>query len=337
MQYELRPFLDPSAKARGEEWLFFAPHVNSRMKGLSTVPVVCLLSVVLGAAVATSGWRTASIMALLFAASLVALPLIRHRMAWASGLVILSLYPAAWYVPHTPWKAAAASTSLYSALRAYDLASNEATLAGHVHYTAMMVLADVPRATPVPLSSVVPRQAGRQLLIGLVAGVPALAAFMSTTHFFVRAVAGGVMLMAFLMALMFGYRIIFGIDSHQLPDIMHAPWAATTVRDFWGRRWNTTMHLLLFRAAFRPLQRRGCPVAGSLMAFLCSGLYHGLILIPLGCSQVQFCGVMGFFVAQWVLMVVERALSCRGYCWTWACVLIPAPLLVHPVLELMGG
>lgn len=50
-----------------------------------------------------------------------------------------------------------------------------------------------------------------------------------------------------------------GVDARPL---MHWPVAATSLADFWGRRWNTAFRDLTHRFLFRPLTRRLGPRAG---------------------------------------------------------------------------
>lgn len=111
------------------------------------------------------------------------------------------------------------------------------------------------------------------------------------------------------------------------------PLLATSLRDFWSRRWNrpfVEMNRVLFLA---PLQRMLGRRGGFLGAFLLSGVLHDFaISFPAG-------GGWGlpslYFLLHGLAMMLERRLgSARwpawfGRLWTWGWLLLPLPLLFH--------
>ncbi|PUZ75621.1 hypothetical protein GQ55_1G196700 [Panicum hallii var. hallii] len=60
------------------------------------------------------------------------------------------------------------------------------------------------------------------------------------------------------------------------PQVDH-PYLASSLRDFWGRRWNLMVPSILRPSVFRPVRARLGTVAGVLATFLVSGLMHELM------------------------------------------------------------
>lgn len=129
-----------------------------------------------------------------------------------------------------------------------------------------------------------------------------------------------------------------GINARPL---MNRPWAATSLADFWGSRWNTAFRDLTFRFVARPVGHTYGARAGLLAAFTVSGLVHEVgISLPAGAGW----GLPTlFFAIQAAGMSFERMPLARklgltdgwaGRVWTAGIVLLPAPVLFHlPFLE----
>jgi len=67
------------------------------------------------------------------------------------------------------------------------------------------------------------------------------------------------------------------------PPIMNHPWAATSLSDFWGRRWNRAFRDLAHRFLFRPLTRMLNPRFALLFGFVVSGVVHEIVItVPAG-------------------------------------------------------
>jgi len=62
------------------------------------------------------------------------------------------------------------------------------------------------------------------------------------------------------------------------PPIMRNPILATSLAEFWGKRWNTAFHELASRFTFRPLRRATNPAVATLLVFVLSGLIHDLVI-----------------------------------------------------------
>jgi len=60
--------------------------------------------------------------------------------------------------------------------------------------------------------------------------------------------------------------------------IMSAPLRATSLAEFWGKRWNLGFRQLSYELIFRPLHRALGVEAAGLLVFLASGLIHDLVI-----------------------------------------------------------
>jgi hypothetical protein len=125
-----------------------------------------------------------------------------------------------------------------------------------------------------------------------------------------------------------------GVDARPL---MNSPLRASSLGEFWGRRWNTAFRDLTHRFLFRPLMpwlgARGAIGAG----FLFSGVVHDLVIsVP---ARGGFGGPTLFFCIQAAGMLVERTAPAqrlglgrgrRGWLFAMAVLAIPVPALFHP-------
>mmetsp|Transcript_5876 Transcript_5876/g.14983 ORF Transcript_5876/g.14983 Transcript_5876/m.14983 type:complete len:499 (+) Transcript_5876:111-1607(+) len=94
------------------------------------------------------------------------------------------------------------------------------------------------------------------------------------------------------------------------PPVMKDPYHATSLTDFWGRRWDVVIQERLKRAIYNPLRRQWkapknlCVV----LVFCASGLLHVFILAAGGLVQndkASLVSCMAFFVLQAPLMSLE--------------------------------
>lgn len=66
-------------------------------------------------------------------------------------------------------------------------------------------------------------------------------------------------------------RALMGLELEPQFD---RPYLSSSLRDFWGRRWNLSVPALLRQCVFRPVRARLGAAAGVLAAFVVSGLMH---------------------------------------------------------------
>ncbi len=124
-----------------------------------------------------------------------------------------------------------------------------------------------------------------------------------------------------------------GIDARPL---MNHPTRATSVAEFWGRRWNTAFRDVTHQLLFRPLAASlGAPAAFTVV-FVFSGLVHDLIIsLPAGGG---YGGPTAYFCIQAAAVVIERSKlgralglgdGWRGWLFTALVLLLPIRLLFH--------
>ena len=131
--------------------------------------------------------------------------------------------------------------------------------------------------------------------------------------------------------------------------LMRNPMRATSLGEFWGRRWNTGFHELASRYTYTPLRRSLGVVGAMLTTFLVSGLIHDLVIsVPAGGGY----GLpTGYFVLQGLGVVGERSgvgrrlglgQGWRGWLFTvlvtagpafW---LFPPPFIHNIILPMLG-
>lgn len=118
--------------------------------------------------------------------------------------------------------------------------------------------------------------------------------------------------------------------------IMDAPLRATSLSEFWGRRWNLAFRDLAHAFVFRRLQKRIGIAGATLAVFLASGLVHDAVIsLPAG-------GGYGrptlYFLLQGAGVLLERGRcgallrqggSAAGWVWTAAVVVAPLGWLFH--------
>ncbi|MFO0881107.1 MAG: MBOAT family protein [Gemmataceae bacterium] len=141
-----------------------------------------------------------------------------------------------------------------------------------------------------------------------------------------------------------------GVEAKPL---MHWPLYATSLSDFWGRRWNTAFRDLTHRFLFRPLTPRLGARGAVFAGFVFSGIVHDLVISwPAGGG---YGGPTVFFLLQGVGILVERSRAggaiglgggWRGWLFTMAVLVVPLGLLFHrpfvlqvvvPFLQAMGA
>jgi len=152
---------------------------------------------------------------------------------------------------------------------------------------------------------------------------------------------GWVGMLGIILVLQFGtFQILSllwrstGVDAR---PIMQAPLSATSLSDFWGRRWNLGFRQLTHRLIFQPARSRSGVAAATLLSFFASGLIHELVIsLPArGGYGLPTC----YFVLQGLGVLFERSMpgkrlglssGIRGWLFAVFCAGAPAYLLFHP-------
>ncbi len=126
-----------------------------------------------------------------------------------------------------------------------------------------------------------------------------------------------------------------GVDAR---PIMQAPLSATSLSDFWGRRWNLGFRQLTHQLIFQPARIRSGLVSAILMSFLASGVIHDLVIsLP---ARGGYGLPTGYFVLQGLGVLAERGplgkrlglgSGIRGWLFVVICAGALAFLLFHPL------
>ena len=130
-----------------------------------------------------------------------------------------------------------------------------------------------------------------------------------------------------------GWRAI-GVNATPL---MNSPLLASSVSEFWSRRWNTAFRDLTHIFLFRPLGSKFGYSRALFAGFLISGMVHDLVIsLPAGGG---YGGPTLYFSIQGAAIFVERSTSgrsvnlgkgIRGRLFTMGSVLLPLYFLFHP-------
>jgi hypothetical protein len=116
--------------------------------------------------------------------------------------------------------------------------------------------------------------------------------------------AGAVGMAGLVISLHFGSFHLLALTwrrvGYDVRPIMNAPLCATSLLDFWSRRWNLAFRDMAHRLVLRPLLRRVGPGAAMAFVFLVSGVLHDLVIsiparagygLPTLYFLIQACGV----------------------------------------------
>jgi alginate O-acetyltransferase complex protein AlgI len=126
----------------------------------------------------------------------------------------------------------------------------------------------------------------------------------------------------------------FGVDCQRL---FRAPLKSTSLREFWGRRWNLAFSEMTAIAVYQPIVRVAGRRPALVASFLGSGLLHELaISVPV---RAGFGLPLAYFTLHGALMIFEARLAKAnrsidripwvGWAWTLAWLLVPLAILFH--------
>ncbi|CAM3673684.1 membrane bound O-acyl transferase family-domain-containing protein [Mucilaginibacter galii] len=137
-----------------------------------------------------------------------------------------------------------------------------------------------------------------------------------------------------LLGISAGTWRLAGVNTYVL---FRQPAKATSLAEFWGKRWNLAFSEMTSMAIFRPLKNKTGGTIALMLAFLFSGLLHELALsIPV--HSGYGLPTLYFFI-QGTAVLVEKALVLNKFTfvqhWFWArawvffWLILPMPLLFH--------
>ena len=125
-----------------------------------------------------------------------------------------------------------------------------------------------------------------------------------------------------------------GVNTYLL---FRQPAKATSLTEFWSKRWNIAFSEMTSVAIFRPLKNKIGPAAALMLAFMFSGLLHELALsvpvnagygLPMIYFVIQGCVVLfeKFLISRRIKLLQNRLVSAA---WLFFWLAVPMPLLFH--------
>jgi membrane bound O-acyltransferase family protein len=106
-----------------------------------------------------------------------------------------------------------------------------------------------------------------------------------------------------------------------------APLRATSLGEFWSRRWNIPFSEMTALVVYRPVSKAAGSPAGLFTAFLFSGLLHEVaISLPV---RAGFGAPLLYFALHGLLVGIERARGPLGRWGALVSLVVPLPLLFH--------
>ena len=131
--------------------------------------------------------------------------------------------------------------------------------------------------------------------------------------------------------------LVLGQDPAQWPPLFDAPWRATSLSDFWGRRWHQFFRHIFLTLGGHPLSfvlgRAGIVIG----AFLASAVIHYITLVVLDTQAEIWWMLLGFgmmgpgILAERVFhrLTGKRVGGVVGWVWTMAWVLLWGNVMVE--------
>lgn len=120
--------------------------------------------------------------------------------------------------------------------------------------------------------------------------------------------------------------IVFQQSPTQWPPISEQPWRATSLNQFWARRWHQSFRSVFIGIGGKPLTYIAGRAGGVVGAFLVSGLLHDIGCWGMG-RGTDFKSISGFFIMNAIGVIFEhlyksitgkRVEGFTGWIWTFA-------------------
>jgi hypothetical protein len=270
-----------------------------------------------------------------------------RRGARAGVWLAIALLPLPAFVVERWWPLVALLilALLFAVFRAADLATDRTLATFPRRLAHMPSLVDRRRMTPVPRHFDWPALgrlvAATAITVAALWVVAVADRFDGWRHYALRWYVGGGPLPFSIFAMLDAVlALALAPFGRTIPPVNRAPYLATSLSDFWSRRWNSIINTLLRQHVYRPFANRGA-VAAMTATFIASAALHAyLIGMLMGLGATLAWTV--FFLAQPALMWVERRLRVRrwrpawGHAWTLGALALLYPLFIEPVLVLFA-
>ncbi|KAM0850994.1 hypothetical protein ACQ4PT_052705 [Festuca glaucescens] len=110
--------------------------------------------------------------------------------------------------------------------------------------------------------------------VAVIAAILRLYQFRDRLHLYVRLALYGVHMYCFLDLLLPCIAAVGGALGMEMEPQFDRPYLASSLRDFWGRRWNLMVSAILRPSVYEPVRANAGVAAGVLASFAVSGLMH---------------------------------------------------------------
>ncbi|KAF5728548.1 putative acyltransferase [Tripterygium wilfordii] len=138
------------------------------------------------------------------------------------------------------------------------------------------------------------------------------------------------------VTLVCGVTMVRAMARYEPVPIFNHPYLATSLQDFWGRRWNLLSSYILRLTIYNPTRKTFTGLIGfgpaKVVALLTtlgvSGIMHEVMFYYITCGKRPAWDVTWFFVVQGVCMVFEGTLKKLARIMGWT-------ILVHPVISVV--
>jgi hypothetical protein len=154
--------------------------------------------------------------------------------------------------------------------------------------------------------------------------------------------AGWVGMLGLVLILHFGtfhfIALVWQAAGVNARPIMQAPASATSLSEFWGKRWNLGFRQLTHGLVFEPIRKRAGIAMALLAAFVASGIIHDIVIsFP---ARGGYGLPTGYFLLQGISVLFERSPLGRrlgvqsgflGWLFVLLCAGLPAFWLFHPL------
>ncbi|OMO61484.1 hypothetical protein CCACVL1_23482, partial [Corchorus capsularis] len=109
------------------------------------------------------------------------------------------------------------------------------------------------------------------------------------------------------------------IDRYEVVQLFNKPYLATSLQDFWGRRWNRYSSNILRETVYSPTRNmlNGINYVGvgtaRILALICSlvvsGVLHEMLFYYITCGKKPTLEVTCYFVLQGLAIALEAAVK----------------------------
>ncbi|TXG60101.1 hypothetical protein EZV62_014674 [Acer yangbiense] len=129
--------------------------------------------------------------------------------------------------------------------------------------------------------------------------------------------------------------LVRAMSRYELVQLFNKPYLATSLHDFWGRRWNRYSSNILRQVIYDPTRKalKGivgygpAKVVALIASLVVSGVMHELMFHYITCGKKPTWEVTWFFVLQGVCMTIEAGLNNLVWVKGWN--------PIHPAIRVM--